>query len=61
MRLDTLPLAYGVIPEAAELGIAFRQKLFGHYRIIYRIDGDRVTIVRVIHCAQLLDLSVFFR
>jgi plasmid stabilization system protein ParE len=59
LRLETLPFAFEVIPEAAELGVRCRHKLFGNYRIVYRVDEDRVLIVRVIHGAQLLDRATF--
>jgi plasmid stabilization system protein ParE len=54
-----MPLANAVIPEAAELGVDYREKLFGNYRIIYRVSGDAVIVLRVIHGARLLDLSFF--
>jgi toxin ParE1/3/4 len=57
--LQTMPRAHATIPEAAELGVDYREKLFGNYRIIYQIAGDRVVVLRVIHGARLLDLSYF--
>jgi plasmid stabilization system protein ParE len=51
----SLPLRGHVIPEAARLGVAYRHLIFGRYRTIYRIDGDRVFVVRVVHGAQLLE------
>jgi hypothetical protein len=48
-----------VIPEAAELGVDYRHKLFGSYRIIYRVAGGKVIVLRVNHAARLLDLSFF--
>jgi toxin ParE1/3/4 len=59
-RLETLPYSFEVIPEAADLGIKYRHKLFGSYRIIYRVEESRVAIVRLIHGARLLDPSMFF-
>lgn len=58
-RLETMPRAHAIIPEASELGVDYREKLFGKYRIIYRISVDRVIVLRVIHGARLLDLSLF--
>jgi plasmid stabilization system protein ParE len=60
-RLETFPLAFEVIPESKGWGIEYRQKLFGNYRIIYRVDDERVIVLRVIHGARLLDLSMFLR
>jgi toxin ParE1/3/4 len=58
-RLESFPFAHEVIPEAAELGVKYRHRLFGKYRIIYRVENDRVIILRVIHGARLLHLSMF--
>ena len=52
--LSTLPFRYEVVPEAAELDVEFRHLLFGNYRIIYLVQDRRVTVVRVMHAAQLL-------
>ena len=57
-RLERFPRAYEVIPEAQQLGMEYRHKLFGKYRIIYRIEADRVIVLRVFHTARLLDLSM---
>ena len=51
--------AVGDIPEAADLDIDYRHKLFGNYRIIYRVEGNLVFVVRVIHGARLLLRSMF--
>jgi plasmid stabilization system protein ParE len=59
LRLRSMPRAYEVIPEAADLRIDCRHKLFGDYRIIYRIEADTVYVVRIIHGARLLDASMF--
>ncbi len=59
LRLDRFPERYEVIPEAAELGIEYRHAIEGNYRIIYRIEGLRVIVVRVFHAARLLNLSMF--
>jgi len=58
MRLERCPRSYEIIPEARELGTEYRHKLFGKYRIIYRIDEDRVIVLRVFHSARLLVLSM---
>ena len=57
-RLERFPRAGEVIPEAEELGQEYRHKLFGSYRIIYRIAQDRVIVLRIFHSARLLDLSM---
>ncbi|MEX2174839.1 MAG: type II toxin-antitoxin system RelE/ParE family toxin [Pirellulaceae bacterium] len=59
LRLETLPFGHEVIPEAADLGVEYRHKLFGNYRIIYRVMGQRVVVMRVIHAARLLGAALF--
>lgn len=61
LRLELFPRAHEVIPESAEFGIEYRHKLFGKYRIIYRIDGGRVIVLRVFHSARLLDQTMLDR
>lgn len=56
--VERFPLRCPVIPEASELGIQYRHLLNGEYRTILRIQGSTVYILRVIHGARLLDLSV---
>ena len=46
-----------VIPESAEIGVEYRYLIFGSYRTVFRIEGDTVWVVRIIHGAQLLDIS----
>jgi len=49
------------IPENAILSTAYRHLVFGVYRTLYRITGERVIILRVVHGARLLDSSLFER
>jgi plasmid stabilization system protein ParE len=39
----------------------WRQIIYGNYRIVYRIDENRVTVLRVIHAARLLSRGFFER
>jgi toxin ParE1/3/4 len=57
--LEKFPLRSPVIPEAKELGRDYRQIIYGNDRTIFRIDGARVIIMRIIHGARLLSLQVF--
>jgi plasmid stabilization system protein ParE len=52
-----MPLRHEVIPEAREIGVEYRHTLSGPYRTIYRVEKERVIVVRVIHGARLLDPS----
>ena len=57
--LEKFPLRCPVIPEAQELGRRYRHLIYGNYRTIFRIEGSKVIIMRVIHSARLLDLQIF--
>jgi plasmid stabilization system protein ParE len=57
--LVQLPLRYGSVAEAVELGRPWREIIVGNFRIMYRVDINQVTILRVIHSAMLLDRSFF--
>lgn len=57
--LEQFPLRCPVIPESLELGKEYRHIIYGNYRTIFRIDGLRVVIMRVIHSARLLSLKIF--
>ena len=53
--LKSQPLRYEVIPEADDLGVAVHHVIFGNYRLLYRVEEERVLILRVIHAARLLE------
>jgi len=59
--LENFPLRCPVIPEARELGNQYRHLLYGYYRTIFRMEGKRVIILRVIHGARLLDMETIER
>jgi plasmid stabilization system protein ParE len=54
--LSNFPLAGRVVPEFGEENI--REKLVYSYRIIYRIQGETITIAAVIHGKRLLELDM---
>ena len=45
------------IPESSAIGRDYRHLVFGNYRIVYRITGRSVTVMRVVHSARLLQLD----
>lgn len=57
--LEQFPLRCPIIPESRELGKEYRHIIYGDYRTIFRIEGARVIIMRVIHGARLLSLELF--
>ena len=54
--LDTMPERLALIPENIFFGTNYRQITHKKYRVIYKISGNSVFIMRVIHGAKLLDL-----
>ena len=52
--LQQVPLRCEVIPEAEEIGFDYRHLIWGNYRIIYKVVGNAVIIMRVFHGARLL-------
>ena len=40
-------------PESEAVPFEVRQKLYGKYRILFTIQGDRVIVLRVRHAARL--------
>lgn len=60
-KIDTLenfPERCPLVPESRLLGAAYRHLLFGQYRAIFKITGDRVIVMRVLHGARLLDTKM---
>jgi len=57
--LESFPLRCLIIPEAQELGEKYRHIIYGNYRTIFRIEGLKVIIMRVIHSTRLFDMKVF--
>jgi toxin ParE1/3/4 len=53
--LESFPRRGAVIPEARFLRTPYRHLLYGTYRMIYRIEGERVLVIRVLHGARLVD------
>ena len=61
VKVDSLakfPTRAPTIPEAPDLGTDLRHLLHGNYRAIFRIDGDQVIILRVVHASRLLDATL---
>ena len=56
--LKSLPQRHEVIPEATDLGVEYRHIISGNYRTLYRVEGDHVIVLRVIHASRLLDQSL---
>lgn len=61
-QIDTLerfPERCPLIPENEVLSSDYRHLVLGNYRIIFRITGTTVFILRIIHGTRLLDTSLF--
>ena len=57
--LETFPERSPIIPETRDLEKQYRHLIFGNYRTVFRIQGSRVIIMRVVHGARLLNLEIF--
>ncbi len=58
---ERYPFRCPVIPESTELGKEYRHIIYGQYRTVFRIDGSRVLILRILHSARLLSLKLLER
>lgn len=54
--LSRFPLTGRIVPEFGDENI--REKFVYSYRIIYRLQGETITIAAVIHGKRLLELDV---
>jgi len=54
--LDVMPERFALISENNFFGTNYRQITHKKYRVIYKISGNSVFIMRVVHGAKLLDL-----
>lgn len=57
-RLENFPERCPLVPENELLGTSYRHLVYGNYRTIFRIAGNRVIILRVLHGARLLDIGM---
>jgi plasmid stabilization system protein ParE len=57
--LERFPLRCHAIPENALLGTDYRHLVLDPYRIIFRIAGRTIFVLRVVHGGRLLDSSPF--
>jgi toxin ParE1/3/4 len=55
LSLDLLPERHQFINENELLGTDYRHLVYKKYRLIYRIDGTTVYILRIIHGAKPLE------
>jgi plasmid stabilization system protein ParE len=60
-RMKTLsysPRRCSLISENELLGTRYRHLLIRKYRVVFRISGNTIYILRVVHGARLLDTSI---
>jgi plasmid stabilization system protein ParE len=61
-QVRTLQYSPGRCPLISEneiLGAQYRHLMYGNYRTVFRVSGKTVYVLRVIHGARLLDMSMF--
>jgi plasmid stabilization system protein ParE len=54
-KLKKYPQRCPVIKESDLLGIEYRHLVLGNYRIIFKIDAEKIYILRIIHGSRLLN------
>lgn len=54
--LDTMPERFALISENIFFGTNYRQIIHKKYRVIYKVSGESVYIMRVVHGSKLIDL-----
>ena len=57
--LEQLPNRCPMIPENELFGTQNRHLIYGDYRTVFRVSDKTVHILRVVHGARLLDVSMF--
>jgi addiction module RelE/StbE family toxin len=53
LKLARRPKAFAILPRYAPLGI--RRHVHGNYLIFYRIEGEQVSVIRILHGARDYD------
>ena len=56
--LERFPARCPLIPENEVMHTAYRHLIHGNYRVIIRISEKIVWLVRIVHGARLLDVSM---
>ena len=51
------PLGFPLVPRYAQIGI--RRKIHGNYLIFYRVFGDRIEILHILHGARDYEAILF--
>ncbi len=51
--IPQFPYSGRIVPEYAEINL--REKIYKHYRIIYRITETAIEIVAITHTSQIID------
>ncbi len=57
--LERMPNRCPAIPENDVLGTEYRHLVLGNYRVIFRVMGSTLYVMRVVHGNRLLDTSFF--
>ena len=57
LQLSVMPNAFPLVPGSRHHGI--RRRVIGRYLIFYRVDADRIAILRVLHGARDYERLLF--
>jgi toxin ParE1/3/4 len=53
--LEGMPTRCPLVPENKILGTQYRHLIHGDYRIIFKIEGNRVFVMRIVHGSRLME------
>jgi len=53
--LEGRPTRCPLVPENKILGTQYRHLIHGDYRIIFKIEGNRVFVMRIVHGSRLME------
>ena len=56
--LEVFPERCPIVPELLDLGIKVRRLVVKNYSIFYRLDRDVVTVIRILHHSNSLDILI---
>lgn len=56
-RLADMPHGFPLVPGHEQAGV--RRRIHGQYLIFYRVEGDRIVVLHVLHGAMDIDALLF--
>lgn len=57
--LNQFPERCAIIPESRDLQLSYRHLLYKKYRVVFKIDGSDVIVLRILYGPRLLSSGMF--